>query len=172
MHLWIQLHGHAFIHFIQRFSWQMRWYVGTFLIISKTAYLSFCQLITAGGERTPPISACLRPPKNLFCFKTLICRPIVCTPIPDLIPLILSVFKNINLGSVDCTVSGWWAQTVRLTSLSTSSSNNTFTTGARSLMWSQWTLFKWYLERNLYDFSWRPVFMEKEAEHLGVLPWC
>lgn len=73
--------------------------MGPFLIISKTALLTLCQLIPAGSERLPPISACLRLPKNLFCCKTLICHPIVHTPIPILIlpdPLSVKKYKSGN----------------------------------------------------------------------------
>lgn len=72
---------------------------GPFLIISKTALLTLCQLIPAGSERLPPISTCLRLPKNLFCCKMLICHAIVRIPIPILIlpdPLSVKKYKSGN----------------------------------------------------------------------------
>lgn len=126
LYLLFQLHMHVFTHSIQNYRW------GEVVCghIYNNEQNSLFKHLSAYhcGRRT--LAANLRmfvsPQESVFPPNT----HIVCTPIPDLIPLILSVFKNINLGTVDWTVSGWWAQTVRLTSLSTWSSNNTL--GARS----------------------------------------
>lgn len=89
----LQLHQHLFTHLLHCTAGVV-WAIS--VIISKTALLTLCQLIPTGGEHLPPISAS---PKNLFSCKTLICRPIVRTPIPVLIlpdPLSVKKYKSEN----------------------------------------------------------------------------